>query len=89
MIEASTGFVSPGDIAVLQLNESQLVSGAVVWQTGVNAGIRFEECLHAAIVEYLGFKPSAHSFDHDWPRDRFGRLLPDLKPADIGLPQQF
>ena len=89
MIEASTGFVSQGDIVVLKLSESHVVGGEVVWQHDVNAGIRFEESLHAAIVEFLGFKPTAQSFDHDWPRDRFGRLLPDLKPADRGLPHQL
>ncbi len=89
MIETSNGLVSEGDWASLKLSDTILAGGVVIWQIGRNAGIRFEQALHGAIVEFLGFKPSIQSFDHAWPRDRFGRPLPELKTRSRETPRQF
>lgn len=80
MIEISRGQLRIGECMLLKLTHFIEAHGRVVWQFGGNAGIRFEERLPEMLVEKLGFQPTTTPFEDISPRDRFGRLLPNLPP---------
>lgn len=56
------------------------MSGMVVWHGERNAGIRFDQALHEAVVRFLGYDPARA--DPILPTDRFGRVLPRLPRTD-------
>ncbi len=56
------------------------MSGIVVWQDERNAGLRFDQPLHEAVVRFLGYDPAKG--DPVLPTDRFGRVLPRLPRSD-------
>ncbi len=56
------------------------MSGLVVWQSERNAGLRFDQPLHEAVVRFLGYDPAKG--EPILPTDRFGRVLPRLPRTD-------
>ena len=56
------------------------MSGVVVWQSERNAGLRFDQPLHEAVVRFMGYDPAKG--DPILPTDRFGRVLPRLPRTD-------
>jgi hypothetical protein len=53
-------------------------AGTIVWAIGGCVGVRFDNDLHAAVVEYYGFVPTMERFESIAPKDKFGRPLPPL-----------
>ncbi|MCT2398316.1 PilZ domain-containing protein [Novosphingobium mangrovi (ex Huang et al. 2023)] len=80
MIEAPRALLRVGMAIHLRLDEPIEASGQVVWMVGGNAGVRFSQLLHEAVVRHLGFTPSDLPFEEMVPSDRFGRPLPALPP---------
>lgn len=76
MIEMSFCQVSESDRIYLKVEGNIRVGGVIVWLDGKNAGIRFDEPLHEAVVRFLGYDPASRILM--LPTDRFGRPLPKL-----------
>lgn len=79
MIETSESAPTVGDEIVINLEDFDKVHGSVVWSFDRNAGVEFEHSIHTALVGHLGFVSSLLPFEEMRPRDRFGRLLPNLQ----------
>jgi hypothetical protein len=72
MIEAKAGpLPGKGGAIELPLPHAGVTEGTLAWAQGRYGGVLFADRLHAAVVDYLGFRPTpdrAHVL-----RDRFGR----------------
>ncbi|RVQ69619.1 PilZ domain-containing protein [Croceicoccus ponticola] len=80
MIEMEFNQVGEGDRLFLKAEGNIRLSGLVVWQNERNAGVRFDDPLHEAVVRFLGYDPVRSALEP--PTDRFGRLLPKLPRSD-------
>jgi len=76
MIEMDYNHVGQGDRLYLRADGNIRMGGLVVWQNGKNAGVRFDDPLHEAVVRFLGYDPVKGAMM--LPTDRFGRPLPKL-----------
>ncbi|GGD74457.1 PilZ domain-containing protein [Croceicoccus mobilis] len=76
MIEIPLNRVSQGDRLFLKTDGQIRMAGMVVWQEERNAGVRFDQPLHEAVVRFLGYDPAKST--SLMPTDRFGRPLPRL-----------
>ncbi len=76
MIEMSFCQVAEGDRLFIKADGNIRMGGMIVWLDGKNAGIRFDEKLHEAVVRFLGYDPASNVLM--LPTDRFGRPLPKL-----------
>jgi hypothetical protein len=56
-VVTSHGFVAPGDPILLTF-EGMRIIGIVVWQDGRDAGVKFRNPMHAALVAHLGYEPT-------------------------------
>lgn len=79
MIEIPAHRLSISDRICIKVDNGIRMSGMVVWHTSKNAGIRFDQCLHEAVVSFLGFSPKKLMPAKNAPSDRFGRPLPRLR----------
>lgn len=79
MIEMPLNRILEGDRVHLKDGNIRM-SGLVVWQDERNAGLRFDQPLHEAVVRFLGYDPAKG--DPIVPTDRFGRALPRLPRND-------
>lgn len=79
MIEMPMNRVREGDRVHIKADGNIRMSGMVVWQDERNAGLRFDQPLHEAVVRFLGYDPARG--DAVLPSDRFGRPLPKLPRA--------
>lgn len=74
MIEIPMNRVSPGDRVYIKAEGNIRMAGLVIWQDERNAGVRFDQPLHEAVVRFLGYDPAKG--EPALPTDRFGRPLP-------------
>ncbi|WP_230293685.1 PilZ domain-containing protein [Croceicoccus sp. Ery5] len=79
MIEVPLNRVIDGDRVHLKDGNIRM-SGVVVWHDERNAGLRFDQPLHEAVVRFLGYDPAKG--EPLMPTDRFGRALPRLPRSD-------
>lgn len=77
MIEMPMNRIAQGERVHLTTEGRIRMSAVVVWQEGCNAGLRFDQPLHEAVVRFLGYDPT--SATPALPTDRFGRPLPKLR----------
>ncbi|GGD40644.1 PilZ domain-containing protein [Croceicoccus pelagius] len=83
MIEMPYNRVSEGDRLFIKAEGNIRLAGRVVWQDERNAGIKFDQPLHEAVVRFLGYDPVKGAMM--MPTDRFGRPLPKLPRAAPAL----
>jgi len=82
MIEMRSGDIIPGDRLVLHFERLLDVAGRMVWMRGGIGGVQFNEHLHDAVVDRLGFfRRSDDSDDPAQLYDSFGRALPVPRPV--------
>ena len=79
LIEMPLNRIIKGDRVHLK-DGSIRMSGLVVWHDERNAGLRFDQPLHEAVVRFLGYDPAKG--EPIVPTDRFGRALPRLPRND-------
>jgi len=79
MIEMPSRRLSMMDRVSLKVDNGIRMSGIVMWDADKYAGIRFDECLHEAVVNFLGFSTKNLLPGRIGPSDRFGRPLPRLR----------
>ena len=75
MLEASAGFVEPGDTILVRFTSRVAVEGKVIWHERRNAGIEFAEPVHPLIVAHLTFREDKSELHGSYGRDQFGRPL--------------
>jgi len=80
MIEMPFNQVREGDRAYIKAEGGIRMAGLIIWQDEHNAGLRFDEPLHEAVVRFLGYDPVQAAMT--MPTDRFGRILPKLPRHD-------
>jgi hypothetical protein len=81
MIEMSSHRLSMTDRVCLKVDNGIRMSGMVVWHDGRYAGVRFDDFLHEAVVNFLGYSTKDLSPSRIGPLDRFGRPLPRLRES--------
>ena len=81
MIEMPSQMVSMMDHVCLKVDNSIRMSGIVMWNDGKYAGIRLDDCLHEAVVNFLGYSTKNLLPGRLGPLDRFGRPLPRLRES--------
>ncbi|AKM10683.1 PilZ domain-containing protein [Croceicoccus naphthovorans] len=80
MIEMPLNRVSMDDRVHMKAEGNIRISGIVIWQNERNAGVRFDQPLHEAVVRFLGYDPVQNA--GLFPTDRFGRPLPKLRKSE-------
>ncbi|WP_156500567.1 PilZ domain-containing protein [Croceicoccus bisphenolivorans] len=83
MLEIPMNRISQGERVHLKTDGDIRISGMVIWQNECNAGVRFDQPLHEAVVRFLGYDPGKNTML--LPTDRFGRPLPKLRGNDRPL----
>ena len=81
MIEMPSQRLSIMDRVCLKVDNGIRMSGIVMWNDKKYAGIRFDDCLHEAVVNFLGFSTKNLLPGRIGPSDRFGRPLPRLRES--------
>lgn len=81
MIEIPSHRLSMTDRVCLKVDNGIRLSGIVVWHDGRYAGIKFDDPLHEAVVNFLGYSTKNLLPGRIGPSDRFGRPLPRLRES--------
>jgi len=81
MIEMPAQKLSMMDRVCLKADNGIRMSGIVMWNDHRYAGIRFDDCLHEAVVNFLGYSTKNLLPGRQGPTDRFGRPLPRLRES--------
>ncbi|MBB3992368.1 PilZ domain-containing protein [Croceicoccus naphthovorans] len=82
MLEIPRNRLSIADRVNIKVDNGIRTSGIVVWDRNAFVGIKFDSCLHEAVVSFLAFSAKASHLTRNAPSDRFGRTLPRLR-ADV------
>lgn len=83
MIEMPMNRIMQGERVHLTTDGRIRMSAVVMWQESCNAGLRFDQPLHEAVVRFLGYDPA--SATPTLPTDRFGRPLPKLRENERAI----